>query len=211
MNMVLIFVLSGLASYLTGAIPFAYIVARAKGVDIRKVGSGNVGATNVLRSVGKGWGILTFACDVLKGFVPSFAFPRVVAEFLPATSAPPALALVCACLSVAGHIWPVYLRFRGGKGVATSAGALLGITPPVTGAAFAVWLVVFALTRYVSAASIAAALAMAAAGWSLLRGDGMLLPAILTGLAAAVIWRHRGNIGRLVNGTEHRVEFGRKK
>ena len=121
--------LLGVASYLLGAIPNAYLIGRLNGVDIRRVGSGNIGATNVFRAVGKGWGIVTFLADALKGFVPAFVFPLIIKELAHAPAANPALALVFAGLAIVGHNWPVYLGFKGGKGVATSAGAILGIAP----------------------------------------------------------------------------------
>ena len=118
-----------LASYLLGSVPFGYLVARLKGMDIRRHGSGNIGATNVFRCVGKGWGLLTFACDTLKGFGAAFLIPRVAAPFLPPDGLQ-ALGIGCACLAVAGHNWPAFLRFKGGKGVATSAGVLLARRKP---------------------------------------------------------------------------------
>lgn len=188
------------ASYLIGAVPFALLIGRLQGVDIRKVGSGNVGATNVFRSVGKGLGVLTFACDVLKGFLPAFLFPI----WFPVVHAAENVGLLYGCAAIAGHNWPVYLRFKGGKGVATSAGVLLGVAPPAVGIGLAVWIVVYALARYVSLASIAGALAIPGASWWLYGAENWILPSVLTALGLLVIWRHRTNIQRLLNGTEHR-------
>ena len=123
----------GLASYLIGAVPFGLLVARLKGVDITKVGSGNIGATNVFRSVSKPLGILTFVLDALKGWGPAWFFPRLVQGGDAITAAGPALAVAYATLAIVGHTWPVYLKFKGGKGVATSAGALIGIAPAAVG------------------------------------------------------------------------------
>jgi len=194
-----------LAAYLIGAIPFALLVGRSKGVDIRQVGSGNVGATNVFRSVGKGWGILTFACDVLKGFLPAFLFPLM----WPVDQLPENAGLLYGCAAIAGHNWPVYLKFKGGKGVATSAGVLLGVAPPAVGIGLAVWIILFAITRYVSLASIGAATAIPAAAWWLYGATNYVLPAVLTILGILIIWRHRSNIQRLLNGTEH--QFRKEK
>jgi glycerol-3-phosphate acyltransferase PlsY len=208
----LIYILAGIVSYLLGAIPFGLIVARFKGVDIRKIGSGNIGATNVFRSVGKGLGIFTFICDMFKGFVPALIFPLAAIsafEFPDEQKFP--LALVCGCAAIAGHNWPVYLRFKGGKGIATSAGVLLGIAPGCVGIGIAVWMVVFLLSRYVSVASIVAAVAVGASSWWLYFKDSKLRPVALTILAALAIWRHKSNILRLINGTENRFEFGKKK
>jgi acyl phosphate:glycerol-3-phosphate acyltransferase len=205
-----IYIACGLPAYLLGAIPFGLLIARARGVDIRKVGSGNIGATNVFRSVGKGWGILAFACDALKGLIPVTLFPRL-AQAAWAYDGGAALPLACACLAIAGHNWPVYLRFKGGKGVATSAGALAGLAPAAAGIGLAVWALAFAATRYVSVASMAAAAAVAAAAWALPAHAGPLLPGALTALCALIVARHKGNIRRLLNGTENRFEFGSKR
>ena len=191
-----------LAAYLLGAVPFGLLIAKSRGVDIRQVGSKNIGATNVLRSVGKPWGILTFACDALKGYLPAAWFPAL------AGSAAGWLGMACALAAILGHNFPVYLRFMGGKGVATSAGALLGLAPAAMGIGLVVWAALLFAFRYVSLASIVAAVVVPAAGWWLYRGSP-LLPGFLTALGALVIVRHRANIQRLRAGTENR--FGRKQ
>lgn len=206
---ILTVVLCGLVSYLLGAIPFGYIISRARGVDIRKQGSGNIGATNVFRSVGKTWGVLTFVCDFLKGFVAAFFFPLVAAR-LGSSVSPDILRVLCAFAAVAGHNWPIYLGFRGGKGVATTAGAVLGIAPSAVLIGLGVWLVIFLLSRYVSVASILTAIAIAAAAWPLYARHGLLIPIALALLAVAIVWRHKSNIQRLLQGTEHRFEFKKK-
>ena len=193
-----------LAAYLLGSIPNGLLIARLKGVDIRKVGSGNIGATNVFRSVGKSWGILTFVCDALKGFLPAWLFPQLV----DGTHA--ALGIFCGALAIAGHNWPVFLKFKGGKGVATSAGVLLGIAPAAVGLGLLSWLILFLSTRYVSVASIGAAIVVPLAGWFLYR-DGRLLPITLAILGLVTVIRHQANIRRLIAGTEHRFEFGKKR
>jgi len=204
-----VYVGCGLASYLLGAIPFGYLIGRARGVDIRSIGSGNIGATNVFRSVGKGWGILTFACDAVKGFAPVFFLPRLAAACASPSCGTDGLKVFCACLAVAGHNWPVYLRFKGGKGVATSAGALLGLAPAGLLLGFAVWIVAFLISRYVSLASLIAAAAVSGSAWLLYMKQGRLVPFTLTALAILVTWRHRGNIRRLAQGTENRFQFRR--
>jgi glycerol-3-phosphate acyltransferase PlsY len=195
-----------LASYLLGAIPFGLLIGFARGVDIRTVGSKNIGATNVLRSVGKPWGILTFFLDALKGLVPAAVFPmlgnRLGADFQSLEIAGLAGA-VCAIL---GHNFPIYLGFKGGKGVATSAGAVLGLAPLAIVIGLGVWALVFYSLRYVSLASIVGALAAVAAGWVLYRGQGLVLPVAMTVLGGLVIARHHANIKRLLNGTESRFE-----
>lgn len=202
----------GLAAYLLGAIPNGYLVGRARGVDIRTVGSGNIGATNVFRCIGKGWGIFTFVLDALKGFVPAFLFPKILAwgGASPVGHAAVVPALAFMILAIAGHNWPVYLGFKGGKGVATSAGALLGVAPAAMGVGFAAWAILFVATRYVSVASIGAAVAVAAGGWWLYRPDGVL-PAVLTVLCLLIVLRHKANMARLAAGTENRISFGRKE
>ena len=205
-------VAGGVTAYLLGAVPFGYLIARARGMDIRQHGSGNIGATNVLRVVGKSWGILTFACDFAKGLIPALVFPWLARRW-GATLATEVLAVTYGCLAVLGHNFPVYLRFKGGKGIATSAGALIGIAPAAVGIAAATWLLVFLLSRFVSVASIAAAAAVAGASWWLYSpratGDSWLLPVALSALALLAIARHKSNIARLLRGTERRFEFRR--
>lgn len=210
MTTALIYGVCGLLAYLLGAIPFGLLIARAHGMDLRKVGSGNIGATNVFRALGKKWGILAFTCDALKGFIPASLLPvmaKLTGTFDDATK----LSLVCACLAIAGHNWPVYLRFRGGKGVATSVGALIGLAPLAAGVGLLTWTAFFLATRYVSVASIAAAITVAGSVWIFHAQAGILLPAVLTVLCALVIWRHKSNIQRLRQGTENRMVFNTRR
>lgn len=201
--------MAGVVSYALGAIPFGLLIAKSRGVDIRKVGSGNIGATNVFRTVGKGWGLLAFFCDALKGFIPAGIFPLLI-EKLWAYDGSELLPLLCACLAIGGHNWPVYLRFKGGKGVATSVGALMGLAPASAGIGLLTWALVFAATRYVSVASIAAAGTVAASVWFFYAQAGLFVPSILTILCGLVIWRHKSNIRRLLQGAENRFEFKKK-
>ena len=188
-----------LAAYLLGSIPNGLLIARLKGVDLQKVGSGNIGATNVFRCVGKGWGIAAFVLDAVKGFVPAFFFPRLL------ESAPPWLGLACGVAAVAGHNWPVWLKFKGGKGVSTSAGMLLGIAPAAVGVGFAVFALTVALTRFVSLGSILAAIAVPAAYLWMNGADNRLLASALVVMGALVIFKHRANVGRLLRGIEPRI------
>ncbi len=187
------------AAYLLGSIPNGLLIARLKGVDLQKVGSGNIGATNVFRCVGKGWGVLAFVLDAIKGFVPAFCFPRLM------DAVPPWLGLACGIAAVAGHNWPVWLKFKGGKGVSTSAGMLLGIAPAAVGIGFAVFAGVLALTRFVSLGSILAAVAVAGSGIWLYGADNRLLAGALIVMGALVVLKHRANVGRLLKGTEPRI------
>jgi glycerol-3-phosphate acyltransferase PlsY len=209
MSMPLIVTLLTLFAYLLGAIPNGLLIGRIKGVDIRKVGSGNIGATNVFRSLGRGWGILTFVLDALKGLIPALVFPLLIARLM-GQPLNRDYGILFGIAAIAGHNWPVYLRFKGGKGVATSAGVLIGIAPAAVLIGALCWGIVCALSRYVSLASIAAAVAVPIAGWILyLPQRGPLLPGVLTLLGAVIIVRHRANIKRLRTGTENR--FGNKK
>ena len=192
-----------LAAYLLGAIPNGLLLARMKGVDLQKVGSGNIGATNVFRCVGKGWGVLAFVLDAVKGFVPAFFFPRLL------ESAPPWLGLACGMAAVAGHNWPVWLKFKGGKGVSTSAGMLLGIAPAAVGIGFAVFAATVWITRWVSLGSILAALAVPAAYLAMNGAENRLLAGALVLMGLLVIVKHRANVRRLLAGTEPRI-VGRK-
>jgi glycerol-3-phosphate acyltransferase PlsY len=200
----------GVLAYLLGAIPNGFLIAKVKGIDIRKVGSGNIGATNVYRAVSKPLGILTFALDALKGAIPAIWFPLQAAHCAQ-TPLPSWLPLLFGGLAIAGHTWPIYLKFKGDKGVATSAGALIGIAPAATGIGALCWLIALVTLRYMTVASIIAALAVPAAGWWLYRANGPALPLALSVLGALIIWRHKSNIQRLLNGTENRFEFKKNK
>jgi glycerol-3-phosphate acyltransferase PlsY len=152
--------------------------------------------------LGRTWGLLVLLADALKGFVPAFFLAGMpgLPQGLP-------LGILFGACAVAGHNWPVYLRFRGGKGVATSAGVLIAVVPAATLVGLAVWLALALGTRYVSVASMGAAIAVAAFGWYRYGGQGLLLPVVLTVLAVLALWRHRSNIRRLREGTENRLSF----
>ncbi len=201
---------AAVVSYLIGAIPFSLIIARIHGVDVRKVGSGNVGATNVLRSVGKSAGITALLLDMLKGFLPTFFFPVLCMSFSD-TAPETGLKIICAVSSICGHVWPVYLKFKGGKGIATSAGALIALAPAAVLSGLIVWVVVVSLTRYVSLASILAATAIPILGWYLYHPEGPVLPATLTAIGILAVARHHSNIRRLIQGKESRISFSKKE
>jgi glycerol-3-phosphate acyltransferase PlsY len=194
---------------LLGSCPNGYLVARAHHIDIREHGSGNIGATNVLRVLGKRWGYAVFFLDALKGFLAV----RVAFELgrWSGSAQPEILGIIAAVACILGHAFPVWLRFRGGKGVATSAGVLLGLMPLAVLSVFLVWLILFKATRYVSVASMAAAIALPAFVFLYLRLNALtganLLPFSIL-IAAVVVWRHRSNVQRLLRGTEQR--FGQK-
>lgn len=189
------------AAYLVGGIPFGYLVGRLRGVDVRTVGSRNIGATNVFRTVGKKWGFLAFFLDVMKGLLPTLAAKRWgCVDWLP-------LAVGVAC--VVGHMLTPYMKFRGGKGVATAFGMLIGLAPALVGVAFLVFVVAFASTNYISLGSCLAAAFLAVAVWFPVlgtRGSADLPQCVLvTAIALFVIWKHRSNIKRLASGTENKI------
>lgn len=197
-------------AYLSGSIPSAYIAGKAKGIDLRTVGSGNLGATNVYRTLGAKIAAIVFTVDVLKGALPALLLPRYS---LPADVAgTPAYAwwgLGFGIMAIVGHAKPIFLLGKGGgKGVATSAGIFLALAPLHTLVALAVFSGVLWRTGYVSAGSLAAAAVLPVLLW--FRG-GLSSPLTLVSLLVCVFvfWSHRANIQRLRNGTEHR--FGRKK
>jgi len=202
-------VIAGLASYLIGSIPAGYIAGRIVGIDIRTVGSGNIGATNVTRVLGKRYGYPVFIVDFLKGFAAVGMSIMIAKRAQPASIPSELFGVVGAVACVLGHSFPVWLGFKGGKGVAASAGALFGLMPFVALIAVAVWLVIFYLTRYVSVASMTAALAVPIAILSMMflgQTGGTALLYFSICLAAVVIVRHRSNLSRLVRGTEPRFK-----
>ncbi|MEM1213260.1 MAG: glycerol-3-phosphate 1-O-acyltransferase PlsY [Planctomycetota bacterium] len=204
-------------AYLAGSIPFALLLGFTRGVDIRKEGSGNVGATNLGRTCGKPLGLTCFALDVLKGFAPVIAFGLIANPGNSASDAGLWMALGAA--AVLGHVFPVWLKFKGGKGVATSLGVLLGFWPVLTGPALAallIWFVVTKTTGYVGLASVVAAATLpplAVISGLLLQ---LTLPAlavyagICVALAALVIVRHRSNLARIRQGTEDKARWAKK-
>jgi len=188
-----------LLCYLLGSIPTAYLVVkRARGIDIRTVGSGNVGTTNALRTAGPWAGGIVLFVDVLKGLVAAALVPRwMLGSNTLGTS------LACGMAAVVGHAFPCFLRFRGGKGVATTLGVLAGSSLQLAGITTVAWLVVFACTRYVSVASLAAAAAIPLSQWVLHQAWPEVL--IGVGLALLILGRHHTNLQRLLSGTEHRA------
>lgn len=195
-----------------GSIPFGFLIARAKGVDIRTVGSHNIGATNVFRTLGKGPGILTFLLDFLKGICAAFFVPRLLHLALGGETSIGEM-LIAGAFAMVGHTWPLFLGFKGGKGVATGAGMLFAIAPVPAAIALVTWIVVFVATRYVSVGSIVAALALAALVWvpRFRPGEHPAIPAVISLLALLVVVRHHANIGRLFKGTESRFSFSKKR
>ncbi|HEV8254186.1 MAG TPA: glycerol-3-phosphate 1-O-acyltransferase PlsY [Vicinamibacteria bacterium] len=189
-----------IAAYLLGSIPFSYLVARRFGVaDVRKVGSGNVGTANVMRSAGKAAGILAFVLDFAKGSAATLLAKAVAPEGpLPAAAA---------AAAVIGHMFPVWLSFRGGKGVATGAGAFLAVVPAATAIGLASFAVMLPVTRYFSVSSVTGTFALALA--CLVLGAPRSVSIAAVGVALLIGWRHRSNFERVARGTEPRL--GRTK
>ena len=180
--------------YLLGSIPFGLVLAKFAGAgDLRSIGSGNIGATNVLRTGRKGLAAATLLLDALKATLAVVAASRAFG---------PEIGLAAAAGAILGHMYPIWLRFRGGKGVATFLGGLIGVAWPAAIVFVVVWLAVAALTRYSSAAALAATLASPVAALSIGRSDAALVFALL----AALVWfKHSANIGRLLNGAESKI------
>jgi glycerol-3-phosphate acyltransferase PlsY len=200
-----------LGSYLLGSIPFGYLVGKIGGIDIRKIGSGNIGATNVVRALGKRYGYPVFVLDFLKGFGAVKISMSLATDVRPEWGSPEIFGVLAAVASVIGHSFPLWLKFRGGKGVATSAGALFGLMPVATLIAALIWLLVFWFTRYVSVASLVTVVALPLlilimTRLNQIQGNALFYSSL--GIAAVVIWRHRSNFSRLMRGSEPR--FTRK-
>jgi acyl phosphate:glycerol-3-phosphate acyltransferase len=194
-------------SYLLGSIPFGYILVRIfQGIDVRSIGSGNIGATNVARTGGKGLAIATLALDTFKGWLPVFLV--LTLSFVPVSSLAQrhTLASFAALVAVLGHMFPVWLGFKGGKGVATGLGVFLALAPKAVLIAVVLFAIVVAITRYVSLGSILAAASIPVALWWL-AGDSFPAPALVmcAAIALLVIIRHHQNIGRLLAHTESQL------
>ena len=195
--------------YLVGSIPTGYLIGKSRGLDIRQHGSGNIGATNVWRVMGRNWGLFAFASDFLKGFLPLYlvrtlSFPVVDSWTVTL------LLVTCGIAAILGHNYTPWLGFKGGKGIATSAGMLGALMPWVLAVALSLWIITVLITRTVSIGSIAAAVVLAPAAAWFYWGNWIYL-----GLAALAggraVWRHRANIQRLRAGTESRIEFSSRK
>jgi glycerol-3-phosphate acyltransferase PlsY len=213
--------LAALAAYLLGSIPTGYLVARAKGVDIRSTGSGNIGATNVFRILGKPAGIFVLLMDAFKGFAAAafvLNFYHTLNDLLPRAfpvdamghpNAPLNFAILAGVCAVIGHNYTCWLGFKGGKGIATSAGVFVALAPLAASLALGVWILLFLITRYVSVASIAASVALPTAVW--ITKSSVCLGLVTTALGALAIYKHKANIQRLLAGTENRVHFRKEE
>ena len=216
-NLFLIYFATALAAYLLGSVPTGYLVARAKGIDIRSVGSGNIGATNAMRVLGKPAGIFVLLVDVLKGYAACALLAPFVFHLLgdkvyelAKFGLPPVCVIenrnniVAGIGVVLGHNYTCWLKFKGGKGIATTAGVFLALAPWALLMALVVFILALVFTKYVSVASIAAAIALPTAVW-IMTPQNILLGTIATALGVMAIYKHQGNIQRLRAGTENRI------
>ena len=217
--MYLLFIPAIIAAYLLGSIPFGLLLARAHGKDLRSIGSGNIGATNVARALGRKWAYVCFILDVLKGLVPMLAILPLTKSLSAQTHIEKTIVLflwlAVGCAAILGHIFPAYLKFKGGKGVATSFGVALGLWPYYTICALiaiTVWAVVVSIWRYVSLASVLASVTfpLALIFLIILKSNwetAHLWPLVIaaTAIPLMVIIRHRENIKRLLSGTESKI------
>jgi acyl phosphate:glycerol-3-phosphate acyltransferase len=218
---ILIYLATALGAYLLGSIPFGFLVAKAKGIDIRSVGSGNIGATNAMRVLGKPAGIIVLLLDMLKGYIASaflvalifnlvepFAYNHWTPGFLArSVEVQMRFKVVAGISAVLGHNFTCWLKFKGGKGIATTAGVYLALAPWTVLVALIVFILAVLLTKYVSVGSIAAAIALPAAVW-IMTPHNLFLGLVTTALGLLAIYKHKSNIQRLMAGTESR--FGKK-
>jgi glycerol-3-phosphate acyltransferase PlsY len=200
------YILTVLIAYLLGSVPTGFLVAKSRGIDIRTLGSGNIGATNVFRILGKPAGIFVLLADAAKGFLAVFVVAKVLSGWFDPAAGPTARDWFDICggaAAILGHNYTCWLHFKGGKGIATSAGVLVALVSVPLLIILGVWIIVFALTRYVSLASMSAAFALPFATWAV--GKNWTLILVTSALAALAIYKHKANIRRLMNGTEDRI------
>jgi glycerol-3-phosphate acyltransferase PlsY len=200
------YILVVLIAYLLGSIPTGFLVAKARGVDIRSVGSGNIGATNVFRILGKSAGAFVLLADAAKGWLAVFVVARLVSGWFYPDAGSLAREWFSLCAGIAailGHNYTCWLHFKGGKGIATSAGVLVALVPVPLLIILGIWIVVFAASRYVSLASICASFVLPFAAW--FTGKNLATVIVTAALAVLAIYKHKTNIQRLMKGTENRI------
>jgi acyl phosphate:glycerol-3-phosphate acyltransferase len=198
--------------YGVGSIPSGYLMGRAQGIDLRQAGSGNIGATNAFRILGTAAGIVVLLADGLKGFVATYGLPPLLLRLMTAGAATVGvrenLAIAAGFGAILGHIFTFWLRFKGGKGIATTAGVFLALAPKPILITIVIWITVCGVSRYVSLASIAAAVALPASVWACHCSPLLITLTSLIGVLA--IYKHKMNLQRLLHGTEHRLGSGKK-
>ncbi|MCE9582890.1 MAG: glycerol-3-phosphate 1-O-acyltransferase PlsY [Planctomycetes bacterium] len=208
--------LAGFLMFFVGSIPFGLLVGFSRGVDVRKAGSGNIGATNVGRTCGRFWGFFTLFLDASKGFLPVFLVwhYHLGQRFIPGVPHPDVvLQVACGIGAITGHMYPIYLRFKGGKGIATAAGVFLAASPWALLCAFTAWVLFTVLTRYVSVGSIASVIALASGQMLTDREafrDHFGVTLFTIGVMVFSIYKHRGNVKRIYQGTEPKIKLGKK-
>jgi acyl phosphate:glycerol-3-phosphate acyltransferase len=211
---ILSYILTALGAYLLGSIPFGFLMAKARGIDIRSVGSGNIGATNAMRVLGKPAGIFVLLLDALKGYAAAaWLAPMLFNWYAPQFYVEPVelkirFNVLAGIFAVLGHNYTCWLKFKGGKGIATTAGVYLALAPWPLLIALAVFILAVVLTRYISVGSILGAMALPVAVW-VMTPHNLFLGIVTTALGALAIYKHKTNIQRLMAGTENR--FGNKK
>lgn len=211
------YIVVAIAGYLLGSIPTGFLVAKARGIDIRSVGSGNIGATNAMRVLGKPAGILVLLVDAIKGYAACAILcpliyneisPHYFGLYVPFRNEPVEVQtkyyLIAGIFAVLGHNYTCWLKFKGGKGIATTAGVYLALTPLAVGVALVVFVFALLMTRYVSVGSISAAIALPATVW-ILQPHNLFLGIVTTALGVLAIYKHKSNIKRLMQGTENRL------
>ena len=198
-------ILAVVIAFFAGAIPFGYVTARMlKGIDIREHGSRNVGASNVFRTVGRVAGLVVLALDAAKGCLPTLLLPSILR-----LNDPQLGAVVCAAAAISGHIWTPFLRMRGGKGVATSCGTVLALTPGGFALAFVAWVAVVSVTRYISLGSLVGSIVLLVYVFAADTHTALRVFAVI--IVVLIFVRHRSNIRRLLSGTENRISLARRK
>ncbi len=206
--MIISYIVGIILSYLLGGIPFGYLIAITKGIDIRTEGSGNIGATNVSRVLGRKYGLIIFFLDMFKGFVAVFFVPLLFSGIKFPTTADNLLVILCGFSAVLGHAFPVYLKFRGGKAVATSFGIFVWLAPLAIAISFGAWITTVLVSRYVSLGSMIGTLALVGVIiWVVDSpfGENRYITYLSVAVAILVVIKHASNIKRIISGTEKKV------
>ena len=210
--MIISYIIGIVLSYLLGSIPFGYLIAITKGIDIRTEGSGNIGATNVSRVLGRKYGLIIFFLDMFKAFAAVFFVPLLFSGIKFPTTPDNLLVILCGFSAILGHAFPVFLKFRGGKAVATCFGVFIWLAPLAVGISFGAWVITVLVSRYVSLGSMVGTLAVAVVLLLVLDspfGDDIYLMLLSLAVTILVIAKHTSNIKRIVSGTEKKV-FAKK-
>jgi acyl phosphate:glycerol-3-phosphate acyltransferase len=203
------YIVTAVVGYLLGSIPTGYLVAKARGIDIRTTGSGNIGATNAFRILGKRAGFFVLLVDALKGWLAVQVAAQLIAQLI--SSEPVEYLRITAGITVIlGHNFTCWLHFKGGKGIATSAGVLVALVPWALLIVLAIWIILFVATRYVSVGSIGGSFALPIATWFTTHHN-LGLTLVMAVLGALAIFKHRRNIQRLLDGTENRFQFKKRE